>query len=131
MKRITICMMLLLFSASTFGQDTIAVKQTLTRAEYLSKSKTEKVFAFILLGAGATTLLLLSKGNTDLGSIGVLVVVGGLATLASIPLFISSAKNKRRAKNAAASFKFERIPTLEQSGISFHSVPAISLKISL
>ena len=89
MKKVTICAMLLILSATTFFQQTQSSKR-LTREEYLEKSKTQKVFGFILLGAGATTLIILSNGKTDLGSVGLLAVAGTLSILGSIPLFIAS-----------------------------------------
>ena len=122
--------MLLIFAATSFCQETKSL-QSLTREEYLTKSKTQKVFGFILLGAGATTLIIISKGNTDLNAVGPLAVVGALSTLGSIPLFIASGKNKKRAMEVTTSLKFEKTQSIQQSGISFHSFPAMSLKINL
>ena len=130
MKKISICIMSLIFTATSFCQQTKPL-QPLTREEYLTKSKTQKVFGFILLGAGATTLIIIRKGNTDLNAVGPLAVVGTLATLGSIPLFIASGRNKRRAMKASTSLKFEKTQSIQHSGISFHSFPAMSLKINL
>ena len=130
MKKVTICTMLLILSATSFCQQTQSSKP-LTREEYLKKSKTQKIVGFVFLGAGAITLISVSGGNTDFNTLGTLVVVGGLSTLASIPLFIASGRNKRKAKNASVSFNFEKIQFIQQSQLSFHSVPAISIKLNL
>jgi hypothetical protein len=130
MKKAAICTLLLILSFTSFCQDT-QPSTPLTREDYLKKSKTQKVLGFVFLGAGAITLISVSGGNTDLGTAGVLIVAGGLATLTSIPLFIASGKNKRKAKDASLSFKFEKIQTIQPAGISFHSSPAISLKLNL
>ena len=66
-------------------------------AFYIHKNKSQKILGFVLLGGGATLLAVAAKGNTSLDGLGALVVVGALTTLSSIPLFISSAKNKRRS----------------------------------
>ena len=130
MKKVTICIMLLILSVTTFCQQSQSSKP-LTRNEYLTKSKTQKIFGFILLGAGATTLIIISKGNTDLKSVGPLAVAGILSTLASIPLFIASGRNKRKAMNVSTSLKIEKLQTIQSNGISFHPLPAISIKINL
>ena len=129
MKKISICILLLIFAATSFCQQTKSL-QPLTRKEYLAKSKTQKVFGFILLGAGVTTLIIISKGNTDLNAVGPLAVIGTLSTLGSIPLFIASGRNKRKALKASTSLKFEKVQSIHQPGLSFNSFPAMSLKIN-
>ena len=121
--------MLLVLAATSFCQQSKSLP--LTREEYLTKSRTQKVFGFILLGAGATTLIILSKGNTDLDVAAPLAVAGTLSALGSIPLFIASGRNKRKARNASTSLKFEKAQSVQPTGITFKSFPAISLKIRL
>jgi hypothetical protein len=70
--------------------------------DYLTTSKTQKIFGFILLGAGATTLIIISKGNTSFDVLPILAIGGTLAVLGSIPLFVASGRNKRKAKTASA-----------------------------
>jgi hypothetical protein len=103
----------------------------LTREEYIKKSKTQKIVGFVFLGSGAIALLSVSAGNTDFNTLGNVVAIGGLSTLASIPLFIASAKNKRKAKNATLSFNFEKIKPLQQTQLSVQSLSAISIKLYL
>ena len=122
--------MLLILSTTSFCQEA-QPSTSLTREEYLKKSKTQKIVGFVFLGVGAITLISVSGGNTDFNTLGNLVVLGGLSTLASIPLFIASGRNKKKAKNASVSFNFKTIQTIEPTEISFRSYPAISLKLNL
>ena len=130
MKKIILFSLLLLLSEATFSQQTTTAVP-MTKADYLKKSKTQKVQAFVFLGAGATTLAIISKGNTSLNSVGALLVVGSVLTLGSIPLFIASAKNKRKAMNASAYFKMEEAQQLQGSSFTTKPVPSLTLKISL
>ena len=130
MKPITICAMLIIFSTTSFCQQT-ETSTSLTREEYLKKSKTQKIVGFVFLGAGALTLISVSGGNTDFNTLGTVVVVGGLLTVASIPLFIASGRNKRKAKNASVSFNFEKNKSLQQSQLRVHFFSDVSLKLHL
>ncbi|MEO8109149.1 MAG: hypothetical protein ABI594_03910 [Ginsengibacter sp.] len=131
MKKITVCSMLLIFAASSFCQQIQKSSTLLTREEYLKKSRTQKTVGFVLLGAGAVALLSVSGGNTDFGTLGTVVVAGGVSILASIPFFIASGKNKRKANNASLAFKFEKSQTIQSTEIGFHSFPALSLTLNL
>ncbi len=129
MKKITACLILLIFSTTSFCQT--EPSKPLTREEYLKKSKTQKIVGFVFLGAGAITLISVSGGNTDFNTLGTLVVLGGLLTVASIPLFIASGRNKRKAQHAAVSFNFEKTQYIQRSQLNFHAIPAISIKLNL
>ena len=54
---------------------------------------------------------------------------GVLSTLGSIPFFIASGKNKRKA--ASLSFNNMRTQQMKNSGVVYKSIPAISLKFNL
>ena len=131
MKKIVICAMFLGLAATSFCQQVQQSSTTLTREEYLKKSKTQKIVGFVLLGAGAIAFISVSGGNTDFGTLGALVMAGAVSALASIPFFIASGRNKRKANNASLSFKFEKNQTIQPAKISLHSFPAISLKLKL
>jgi hypothetical protein len=130
MKKILLCAMILVISTSSFGQQ-IDTSKFNTRKYYLRKSRSQLVGGLILLGIGGTTLALVSNGKTSFDILPVLVIGGGLFVLGSIPLFIASGRNKRKAMNATTLFKMETIPTLPQTRISFHSYPAISVRFDL
>jgi hypothetical protein len=107
--------------------DTIPV----VKKDYLAKSKSQKTAAFILLGIGVTTLTIAAVGDLDLDALGAVVVVGGVTTIASIPLFIASGKNKRRAMKASAFIKMEKATIIERQSFVQSSYPAITFKINL
>jgi hypothetical protein len=135
MKKIILFAMLLIMSASSFSQQ-INPSPTLTKQDYLKKSKNQKTTAWVLLGGGAAFILIGDLiGNSkessfsDAGTGVVIAGVGALSMLGSIPLFIASGKNKRKAMSM--SFKNELIPQLQNGSFVNRAVPALSLKISL
>lgn len=143
MKKITIFLLLLILSAATFGQQTNPTPPP-TKQDYLKKSKTQKKTAWILLGGGtvlAITGAAIPSKVTDYGNPlnpyddkysnnwSYLIGVGGLAMLCSIPFFIASGKNKRKAMNL--SFKNELAPQVMESGFVYRSIPTLNLKINL
>ena len=128
MKKIIPLLLLLAFSKTSFSQQTDP-KQALTKQDYLQKSKSQKTTAFILLGIGATAVAIAAPGNVSFDVLPVLVIGGGLATLGSIPLFIASGKNKRKAKQI--SFKMQQTPQLQISRSVNRAFPSLNFKLSL
>ena len=129
MKNIVICSMLLMFTISSYCQQTQPT--TKTSEEYLKLSKSQKTGGFVLLGIGAITLTTAAVGDFDFDTLGIVVVVGSVFTLTSIPLFIAASRNKKKAKKASLGFKFERIQKLQTVAVRFHSIPGISLRLNL
>lgn len=121
---------MLAFSVTSFCQKT-EPEAPMTRGDYLKKSKTQKTIGFVLIGVGAVSLIAISGGNTDLGTVGPVAVIGIVTILTSIPVFIGSARNKRRAANASVSFNFEKILSIHPTQIRYAAIPAISLKLNL
>ena len=109
----------------------ISLTAQTTKAEYLKKSRTQRTIGFVMLGAGSAILIGVSGGNTDLNSVGTFVVVGAGLVIGSIPLFIAAGKNKRRYKNATASFMLEETRSISQRSINTKYIPAVGVKISL
>ena len=69
---------------------------------YTLQQKRNNTAAWIFLGSGlAATVIGFEIGNNgsldNLGTAALLVVVGGAATIASVPFFIVAGKNKRKA----------------------------------
>lgn len=115
-------------SATSFSQQT-SPSPGLTKQDYLQKSKNQKTTAFILLGVGAAAIAIAAPGNVSLDVLPVFVIVGGVATIVSIPLFIASARNKR--KDMSLSFKNETAPQIQKRSFVYQNVPSLTLKISL
>lgn len=147
MKRAIIFFLLVVFSVTSFGQQTnqsIAMGQT----DWLAKSKRQKKTALILLGVGGALILtgaIIPRGeltdqldpytlSNDIyendGIKAALMLGGGLSMLGSIPLFIISNHNKRKAP-VSASFKMEKQQVMQHAGFVYKSYPAITLKINL
>jgi drug/metabolite transporter (DMT)-like permease len=144
--------MLLIVSAATFSQQTNP-SPSLTKQDYLQKSKHQKTAAWWLLGGGlalSTTSVLIGalKATEDYTTIitgiftgtdptpqnnytaaTILFVVGTAAMVSSVFCFIASGKNKR--KGMSLSFKTETIPPLQKGSFVFRSVPSLSLAIRL
>lgn len=147
MKKIIIYALIMVMPAITFSQQTIN-KAPVLKTDYLQKSKNQKTAAWVLLGGGTVLISIGSvvisneivnniggifdptiETNSNTGSI--LFIAGGVSMLGSIPLFISSAKNKRKSIAASAGIKMEKLPVIRQTSFVQNSYPAVSLKIGL
>jgi hypothetical protein len=130
MKKVILSIMLLIFSSISYCQQTTAPAATANN-DYLKKSKNQATTAWILLGGGVA-LFVGGVIAYQSGPAGIfMMAIGIVAPIASVPFFIASGKNKRKAKNAGLSFKFEKNQPVPSAEISFRSYPAISLKLNL
>ena len=131
MKRCLTTTLLLLFAASVFSQEVIKNKEY-----YSAKSKRQKSGAKVMLIGGAVLVgagfLIGDRKESSfddaatgaiLGGIGVLMMIG------SVPVFIGSAKNNRKA--ASLSFNNMMTPQIKSRSLVHQSIPAVSLKIYL
>ena len=147
MKKIIISFTLLGFVTTSFGQQTVQ-KKPMTQTDYLQKSKKQKKTGLILLAGGAgliITSLVIPQGELvydgicigtycsdkykNDGLVSGIFIAGGLTALTSIPFFIASSKNKKRA--ASVSFKNQTVPQLQKGSFVYKAIPALSFKISL
>ena len=106
------------------------------KTDYLVKSKNQKTAAWVLLGGGTALIglgfLIGDSKNATFDDAGTGVVLGGigfLSAVGSIPLFIASAKNKRKAMKATTSIKMEMIPRHQAQSFIQNSYPAFSVNI--
>ena len=136
MKKILYFLLLALPTASFCQKtnDTVPVIKT----DYLVKSKNQKTAAWILLGGGVALigtgfLVGDSKNSTfdDAATGAFLAGIGVLSSIGSIPLFIASGKNKRKAMKATAFLKMENARMIQYQSFVQTSFPAIVLKIKL
>lgn len=128
MKRVMPVLLLIIFVTCVYGQERTSPAGPMTKQDYLKKSKSQKTAAFILLGAGAACVAIVAPGNVSLDATGPILVIGGVCVLSSIPLFIASSKNKKRAMNASAHLNFQRISNYPVKSAGY--VPAFSLKLN-
>lgn len=132
MKKYLAVIVFFSLSVTVFGQQTATLPSS-PKKDYLKKSKTQKTVGWILMGAGIVSISLASvQVNPDYGSNtnrnGLLI--GGLAAIGtSIPLFIASVKNRRKA--TSLSFQIQQISQLQQTSIIYYPTPSLRLKISL
>ena len=129
---------------SIFSQQTPSVKKV-----YLQKSKNQSKIAKIIIISGAATSLIgftfpngprtgyvvyygLSGFTYKNDVLKAKLILSGLGVmLSSIPFFIVSSKNKRKALSASTFLKLERMPVIQQTNFAYQAYPAISVKIGL
>ena len=142
MKKMIAFLMILAVSAASFSQQTNPAPQ-LTKQDYLQKSKKQKTAAWIFLGSGVAIALISNIADPandivssaisgDDGRSGLAKAAGitGFACIVtSIPLFIASGKNRRKAMNM--SFKFQQVPQLNKNSFVKQTIPSLTLKINL
>lgn len=108
---------------------------TLTKEDYLRKSKKQKVAAWVSLGAGIGMFIggiainlngdwVEANKNKGLW----LSYIGGATTLVSIPFFIFAHKNKKRAASVAINNQNFLLP--QQSEWYLKMYPAVALKVN-
>ncbi|MCS5490392.1 hypothetical protein [Algoriphagus limi] len=133
-----------LFVMATFiGAAYPSFAQQMTKQDYLEKSKKQKTTAFILLGGGAAVagagVILFSENFCIFGCTqsevnasnagGVMFLAGGAAMIASIPVFVSSGKNARKA--AELNFNYQPMNMPRYTGAIPKSYPALTLTIPI
>ena len=137
MKKSILYFLLLALPAVSFCQktnDTIPAVKT----DYLLKSKNQKTAAWVLLGGGVALIgtgFLVGddkEASFDDAFTGALMAgIGVLSTIGSIPLFIASGKNKRRAMRGTTFIKMEDAKLIQNQSFVQTSYPAITVKIKL
>lgn len=130
MKTISIFLVVLFVAMQSFGQN-----PSLSKGDYLQKSKNQKKTGWILLGGGAAMAVvgaIIFEESDDWSSIdtgGFMMLGGAAAGLTSIPFFISSAKNANKA--ATISFNYQKAYFPQQNTFAVKQQPAITLRIPL
>lgn len=138
MKKIILCLTILLFIVKSFSQTQTSL--ALSKDYYLQKSKGQKTIGWILLGTGlgiaATGGIVQlmhegkSNGGFDFDFTGAYIAIGGgVVSLLSIPFFISSSINKRKAASITISNQNIFLP--QQNSFALKTQPTIILKIRL
>ncbi len=146
MKKFLLVLLIMSYLTDSKGQ---AEKLSLmSKADYLKKSKNQSTAAWVLAGGGvvmvsAGAIIGLNDATEAIGSIfsgetkepsdagPILFYSGAAAMLGSIPLFIASSRNKRKANSMSAFLKIENRPLLQKSSFIKTSYPAVGVKINL
>ena len=136
MKLVMIISFLLLFKASVLCQQINPIP-SLSKQDYLKKSKSQKTGAWVLLGAGVAVLAIttinaassvdLTSTTDESHSFG--IGLAAVMAVSSIPLFIASSRNKRKS-TMAASVKIEHA-SIGGYDLTRINYPAISVRLVL
>ena len=147
MSKVIFFTALVLICMNAFSQQTTPTKPT-PQQHYLQKSKKQKKVAWILLGGGTALMvtgLVIPRGamikdgfcvswicdeeyqNDDLKA--GIFLTGLVSSLGSIPFFIMSGKNRKKA--GALSLKMEHKPQLFNQSLVYAAYPAFKVKINL
>jgi hypothetical protein len=146
MKKIIVSLTALIIGMSCFCQHADSLQSI--KAEYLKQSKNQKTAAWVLLGGGIamtiTGMIIFSNDynnavlddpwavGTNTNPTGAVIgTVGLLSCAGSIPLFVASGKNKKRAMAISTSFKLEKASVIQGPAFVKKSYPALSVKIGL
>ena len=144
MKKATICLLLLTITCISIGQQNNVSYPSPAKEDYLQKSKRQKTAAWILSSGGAALFIIgaaIDSGEPEFnpvcfcyvgsndGARAALMLAGIGAIGGSIPLFIASGRNKRKAAKLALINQY--VPGFQKGILSARAVPSLSLKISL
>jgi hypothetical protein len=135
MKKLLFCLILLAETDHGFAQQ-LNNEPARPETDYLKKSGNKKTVAWSLLGGGTVLAALGTvRANPDYGGensnarSNVFLATGLTAMAASIPFFIASSKNKKKATTVG--FMLERHPVVHRQGLAFYSCPGIAVKFSI
>lgn len=135
MKKTITFLMLLLFAVNAFSQ-TIPNNE-FSKEYYLKKSKNQKTTGWILLSGGTIMTVvgvigfsdsLYSNSNSTTDAYGFIMLGGVVSGLGSIPFFIMSGNNARKA--ATISLINQPVFSPIQGSLVLNSQPALSVKIT-
>jgi hypothetical protein len=134
MKKIIFLIMILLPTVKSVSQT--VQNAEFTKEYYLQKSKSQKTAAWILVGAGTALTVVGAIGfnstyddwsDNSTNTYGYLMLAGPLIGLGSIPLFITSGHNARKA--ATLSLNYQPVLVPDQGALVQNAQPSLSLKI--
>lgn len=148
MKKMIVLSLLLAFGSVSFSQQNVQ-KPKMTQANYLQKSKKQKKIGWILISTAAASFIaaaVIPKGdltgeiswpclcqdvyqNDDIKA--VFALAGVVSAIGSIPFFIVSGKNKRKARAASVFINTQKQFIVQKQVFRNQSYPAIGIKISL
>ncbi|MFM2369183.1 MAG: hypothetical protein RL619_1483 [Bacteroidota bacterium] len=135
MKKTITFLMLLLFTVNAFSQ-TIPNNE-FSKEYYLKKSKNQKTTGWILLSGGTLMTVVgvigfsdswYSSSNSTTDAYGFIMLGGVVSGLGSIPFFIMSGNNARKA--ATISLINQPVFSPMQGSLALNSQPALSVKIT-
>jgi len=130
MKKIIILLLIICVGHSSFSQQKTPDMPKM-QTDYMKKSKNQKKAAWILLGSGGTIFIsgIIFQQKDSEGIEASVSLIGTVVMISSIPFFIASSKNKKKAMSI--SFKNESAPQLMKTNFVYKPVPSLTFKIGL
>ncbi|MBL7739289.1 MAG: hypothetical protein JNK14_08710 [Chitinophagaceae bacterium] len=141
MKNILLCIVIMLAGILASSQQTRPGQQ-FTKEDYLKKSTNQKTAGWILLGGGAALTIggaiwwgqefsLFGETTGAEAAAGIITVTGIAAMAGSIPLFIASGRNKRKAMDMAINLKMEKVVSCQHTRLDYNYYPALTLSVRI
>ena len=143
MRKTSLVLLLAAFCMSFYAQTNDSTYRYTLKNEYLRKSRNQRTTGFILLGAGAiltiTGVVMVNNGNDDIlnpgnwvdtGAGAGIATIGILSTATSIPFFIMSASNNKKAKKMSAGVSFEKLMNNKVRVSYPEYFPAVTARLS-
>lgn len=122
MKKTSLVLLLAAFCMSSYAQMNDSTYRQTVKNDFLRKSKNQRTTGIILLGAGAvltiTGAIMMSNLQEDplnpgewveAGTGAGIATIGALSAVASIPFFISSGNNKKKANKMTVGINMEKM----------------------
>ena len=107
-KIIAFVILLTIAKMNCFSQQSDSLK-LISKTDYLRKGKIQKTAAWVLLGGGIVMAVIgVSEFEPLLATAGVLAAAG------SIPFFIASGKNKKKARSCQLDLKWKMRPPFNE-----------------
>lgn len=135
MKKILVLLTITLIAVMSFSQ---IQNTTLSKEDYLLKSKRQQTTGWILLAGGSTVAVvgiiafsqldLWESSDSEWNTAGFLLIGGVVTGLISIPFFVNSSRNARKA--AVISFNSRPMLLPRNNTLTVRTVPTISLRIN-
>jgi len=132
MKKIIILLLLIISSATSFSQRKDSSSR-FAEAHYLQKSRNQKTGAWILtggalaIGLGALVHDMNNMFNEEPAS--KVWTYAGVLFATGITLFITSAVNRKKAKQVSLSMNIEDVPTLSYAVVTNHPLPSLGISV--
>lgn len=148
MKKLIVFFLFIVLSGRSFSQQ-INPPPPLSKQDYLQKSKKQRTAGRVLLATGAAliaTAFIIPKGDSVNNGITVgvwssqeyendgiktaFLIAGAASSLGSIPFFIASKKNQKKALNTTFILKMEKAVVWQQQSTINEYYPAAGIRIN-